>query len=86
MATGYHSRKSLNDFNDRELLFFILSNQINLFRQTKYLMNAIKNKEDVGVGLFEETFHEMIQDVDEILEQVEDYMNKSNEDKGFISF
>lgn len=86
MSKHYHSVKSLEDLNDRELLLFILSNQVNLFRQTQYLMNAIKGKEHEPLGLYANTFKELVQDVDDILEQAEEYMSQSNEDKGFLRF
>jgi hypothetical protein len=82
----FHSKKSLKEFTDRELLLFILGNQINLYRQTQYLMQAIKNQDTEGLGLYSNTFHEVIGDIDEILKQAEEYLDQEDTDKGFLRF
>lgn len=72
-------KKSLEEFSDRELLLFILSNQVTLFRQTKYLMEAI-TKDEKATGTFGEVFMKLTQDADDILEQAEEYLEKENKD------
>lgn len=86
MVKDFHSRKSLDDFTDRELLLFILGNQVNLYRRTQYLEQAIKKTEDESLGMYEETFKELIQDVDDILSQAGEHLEKEDEDKGFLKF
>lgn len=82
----FHKKKSLKDFSDRELMLFILANQVSLYRQTQYLMQAIKNTEHKHIGFSKDTFHELIQDVDDTLKQAGEYLNQKDEDKGFITF
>lgn len=86
MAQKFHQKKSLKDFDDRELLLFIVSNQVNLFRQTQYLMQAIKDTEGKHLGLYADTFKELIQDTDDILHQANKYLNQEDEEKGFLAF
>ena len=82
----FHQKKSLEEFSDRELLLFILGNQINLFRQTEYLMQAIKGKETEPLGLYANTFHDIIGDINDILKQSEKYLAREDTEKGFLKF
>jgi hypothetical protein len=82
----FHSKKSLKEFSDRELLLFILGNQVNLYRQTQYLMEAIKSGKTEPLGLYADTFHEVIGDIDDILKQAEEYLDQQDEEKGFLRF
>jgi len=86
MKKEFHQRKNLEEFSDRELLLFILGNQVNLYRQTQYLMQAIKEKEGEHLGMWEDTFKEVIQDIDAILEQANEHLNQDDAEKGFLKF
>ena len=79
----YHSLKSLNDFSDRDLLLFILSNQIKIYRQTEYLMSQVKIGKIEGLGAFSHTFHDMLGSMDDVIKQSEEYLKKMMEIKGF---
>ena len=82
----YHQRKSLKEFSDRELLLFILSNQVTLYRQTQYLMNAVKDTEGKHIGFHSDTFKELIEHMDDILKQADEHLNQEDADKGFLAF
>lgn len=82
----FHQKKSLSEFTDRELLLFILANQVNLFRQTQYLQQQIKGGEAEHIGFFADTFKELVQDIDDILNQADEHLDQEDTDKGFLKF
>lgn len=82
----FHQKKSLTEFSDRELLLFILGNQVNLFRQTQYLQQQIKGGDTEPLGHFSETFKELVGDIDDILNQANKHLAKDDTDKGFLKF
>ena len=86
MAKEFHQKKSLSEFDDRELMLLILANQVKIFRQTKYLMQAIKNTEGEHLGFYSQTFKELVQDADDILNQADEHLDQEDEDKGFLKF
>lgn len=87
MATKeFHQKKSLDEFDDRELMLFILANQVKIYRQTQYLMQAIKKMEDEHLGFYSETFKQLVEDSDDILNQANEHLDQEDEDKGFIKF
>lgn len=81
-----HSKKSFQDFTDRELMMLLLANQVKIFREIKYVMSQIKNGQIESAGLLSESFGEMISTADAIIEQSDEYLGKSDADKGFLHF
>lgn len=86
MAKEFHQKKSLSEFDDRELMLLILANQVKIYRQTQYLMQAIKNTEDKHLGFYSQTFKELVEDADDILNQADEHLDQEDEDKGFLKF
>ena len=86
MAKDFHQKKSLSEFDDRELMLLILANQVKIFRQTQYLMQAIKNTEGEYLGFYSQTFKELVEDADDILNQADEHLDQEDEDKGFLKF
>ena len=79
-----HSKQSLADFSDRELMLLILSNQVKIFRQIQYVEQQVKTGKIEALGLFENTFKEMLSSADDILSQSDRYLNQDDTDKGFL--
>jgi regulator of sigma D len=78
------SKKSLDEFTDREMLLFILSNQVKIFRQIQYLQNEIKGEGHKPLGHYENTFKELIGATRDVLNQADDYLNQEDTEKGFL--
>lgn len=81
-----HSKKSLKEFTDRQLLLFIMANQVNIFREIERVQKMLNGDKDLGIGLYSESFKELISDTRDILNQAEQYMQQDNIEKGFLEF
>ena len=84
--TDFNQKKSLDEFSDHELLLFILSNQVNIYREIERLKMQVETGEVKALGHYSNTFKELVADTRSILQQANEHMNQSDSDKGFLKF
>ena len=59
----WSDKESLNNLTDRELLIFILSNQVKLFRTLEYIEQKIDGDENARTKTIPEAVNDLCEDV-----------------------
>jgi hypothetical protein len=72
-------KKSIKEFTDRELLELLLSNQVTLYREIRYVRDGVGKSKKVGRGQYWISFMNMFRASEDILAQTNDYLKRKNE-------
>lgn len=91
------SKQSLSDFSEKELMQFIIANQVLMMREFRQLSAKISQIEPEikkqnpdfkfqyePLGHFQIDFEQMIKSTESILNQADEYLNQSDTEKGFF--
>jgi hypothetical protein len=72
-------KESIKDFSDRELMELLLSNQVLLFREIRYVRDWVEKGTMDGRGQYWISFMKMFRESEHILTQTDDYLKRKND-------